>query len=196
MKDTITLRRAAKIRNRLTERLLQLSVDLNRTSAMINIYNADTEAVDSLHGAAEDYNAAFVRFLAVSRSLLTIRTQIDAANAEAGVNALLAERVARLGTLRIVKNLKDMKELRPSAATISGRITGQRERQKVASGYSQEEIEFPFVTEEMRTAASEHVGVLQSRLDVIQDELETINATIKITLSESDISVIDSEGLV
>ena len=193
MSNSVTLRRAAKIRNRLTERLAVVANELRHTAVNVNIYDVDIPA--ALSGKAEDYNETLARFLAVSRTLFSVRSKIDNANATRGVNVLLAEQVALLGQLRTMKTIADIPEARVDDATIAARVNGQLERAKVAQ-YAQETIVLTFVTDAMVESAKEQVQEIQARLDVIQETLESINSTQKIDLHDSDVAVLVQERLV
>lgn len=193
MSSTITLRRAAKLRNRLTERLAQISAELRNTAVNVNLY--DLDITTKLAGKAEDYNELIVRFFAVSRALYSVRHRIDVANAAQGVNSRLAEQVALLGQLRAMKTVADIKEARPSEALIAARITGQLERLKV-SEYAQDHMAFTFITEEMIESAKDQVVNLQTRLDVLQEELEAINSGQKIIMEDAELAVLQQERIV
>jgi hypothetical protein len=193
MSNSITLRRAAKIRNRLTERLSVIANELRHTAVNVNIYDVDIPG--DLSGKAEDYNENLARFLAVSRVLFSVRSKIDNVNAARGVNALLAEQVALLGQLRTMKTIADIPEARVDDATIAARVNGQLERAKVAQ-YAQETIVLTFVTDAMVESAKEQVQEIQARLDVIQESLESINSTQKIDISDADAAVLVQERLV
>ena len=193
MSYTVTLRRAAKIRNRLTERLAIVASELRHTAVNVNIYDVDIP--EFLSGKAEDYNELMARFLAVSRVLHSIRVRIDVENSAKNVNTLLAEQVALLGQLRTIKTVADLGEARVNDETIEARVNGQLERAKVAQ-YAQENIVLTFVTDAMVESAKEQVREIQIRLDEIQEALESINSTTKINLSESDLAVLQQERII
>lgn len=193
MSELITLRRAAKIRNRLTERLAELNGKLRTHSVSVNVYQPNIH--DTLVGYAEDYNEVFSRFTAVSRVLLNIRKTIDYANSQRGVNNRLAESVALLGQLRVAKQLANIDVPRFSREELEARISGHLERLKV-SEYAQDALPFTFISEEMVESAKEQVRDIQARLDVIQEELESINSTTKVELSDVDLAVLQQERII
>lgn len=193
MSEKITLRRAAKLRNRLTERLAELSGKLRNHSVAVNVYQPNIH--DTLVGYAEDYNEVFSRFTAVSRVLVNIRKAVDARNAALGVNDRLAESVALLGQIRVVKQIAAIEVARFSKDELTARINGHLERLKV-SEYAQDSLPLTFISEEMVESAKSQVRDIQARLDIIQEELETINSGQKVELNDVDLAVLQQERLI
>lgn len=189
----MTLRRAAKIRNRLTERLAELSSMLVNTHSTVNIY--DLNISTKLSTDADVYAETLARFYAVSQTLFAIRSRIEDSNTSNGVNRLLTERVALLGQLRLIKRIASTTEVRLDNALIKARVDGAIERAKVAQ-YSNDTIAFNFITTSMVESAKQQTVEIQARLDIIQDELENINSNQKISMTDAEMSVLTQERII
>ena len=192
----ITLRRAAKLRNRVATRLQEVqNQHLSHLAVSVNIY--DPDVVDQLSGKAEDFNEAFVRYIALSGVLVRLRQAVSAVNTAEGIDDLLAEQVALLGQRAVVSRIAALQHFRPSAEQIKARLEGQVDMNKNGRGYgASTNIDLVFVTEEVVLDAQNKLQQIQARLDEIQDRLEAINSTRHIELSEQSLAALTAEKLV
>jgi hypothetical protein len=192
----ITLRRAAKLRNRVATRLQEIqNMYLNNLAVSVNIY--DPDVVDQLSGKAEDFNEAFVRYTALSAVLVRLRQAVGKVNTQEGIDDLLAEQVALLGQRAVIGRIAALTQFRPTEAQIKARLEGQAETNKAGRGYgSADTANFVFLTENVVQDVQNQLQQIQSRLDEIQDRLEAINVSRHVELSEQSITALTAEKLI
>jgi hypothetical protein len=194
MPSTVTLRRAAKIRNRLTQHLAELRTKLRRENTItLNIY--DTDVIDQVMSQTDLFGDLMARFMAVSKVLFGLRARIDVVNAECGINGLLAERTQLMGQLAVINILAQTNDVMPSHEDIKARLVGAKERNTVAT-YGKEELTFSCIPQETVNVAKIEAQQCQSRLDAIQDQLESLNANRTVELTPSDLALLQSERLI
>jgi hypothetical protein len=192
----ITLRRAAKLRNRAAGRLQEIqNTHLNHLAVNVNIY--DPDVVDQLSGKAEDFNEAFVRYIVLSGVLVRLRQAVGKVNTQEGIDDLLAEQVALLGQRAVVSRIAALTQFRPTEAQIKARLEGQAETNKAGRGYgSTDTTNLVFLTENVVEDAQNQLQTIQTRLDEIQDRLEAINASRTIELSDQTLVTLTAEKLI
>lgn len=196
MSSTITLRRAAKIRNRLTQHLAELRTKLRREmSVTVNVYDAPSDVIKQISNAENEFSGAVTRFMAVSQVLYGLRSRIDVVNAESGINKLLAEQAQLKGQLSMESSIEQHAEVVPSRDTIISRLSGAKERNAVSS-YGNEVISISCVSPDVVKLVQTSIQQHQSRLDVIQDQLESLNSSHFVELTSSDLALLQSERLV
>ena len=193
----LTLRRAAKLRNRVANRLQEIqNQHLNHLAVSVNIY--DPDVVDQLNDKAEDFNEAFVRYMALSGVLVRLRQSVGAVNAAEGIDDLLAEQVALLGQRAVVSRIAGLQHFRPTTEQVQARLEGQVDMNKNGRGYGAgvTNIDLVFVTEAVVLDAQVRLQQIQARLDEIQDRLEAINSTRHIELNEQSLATLTAEKLI
>jgi len=194
MSSTITLRRAAKLRNRITQHLAELRSKLLRdTSIVVNIYDQSVAA--KVTAQSELYNEILTRFMAVSQVLFGLRARIDVVNAECGINALLAEQNQVKGQLSVVQRVVQSEDTTPSDKDIELRLQGVKERNAVAT-YGSNEMSFSCISDKMVVAAKITAQQFQARLDSIQDQIESLNANRTVEVTPSELALLQSERLI
>ena len=194
MSSTITLRRAAKIRNRLTQHLAELRMKIRRENTItLNVY--DTDVIDQVMGQTDLFGDLMARFMAVSKVLFGLRARIDVVNAECGINGLLAEQNQLKGQLAVINILAQANEVMPSHDDIKARLVGLKER-NVKATYGADTMTFSCIPQETVNAAKIDAQHCQSRLDAIQDQLESLNANRTVELTPSDLALLQSERLI
>ena len=192
----LTLRRAAKLRNRVANRLQEIqNQHLNHLAVSVNIY--DPDVVDQLSAKAEDFNEAFVRYTALSGVLVRLRQSVGAVNTAEGIDDLLAEQVALLGQRAVVSRIAGLQHYRPTPEQVQARLEGQVDMNKNGRGYGAgTNIDLVFVTENVVLDAQNRLQQIQARLDEIQDRLEAINSTRHIELNEQSLATLMAEKLI
>jgi len=135
------------------------------------------------------------RFMAVSKVLFGLRARIDVVNAECGINGLLAEQNQLKGQLAVINILAQANEVMPSHDDIKARLVGLKER-NVKATYGTDTMTFSCIPQETVNAAKIEAQQCQSRLDAIQDHLETLNANRTVELTPSDLALLQSERLI
>ena len=194
MSSTITLRRAAKIRNRLTQHLAELRMKIRRENTItLNVY--DIDVIDQVMGQTDLFGDLMARFMAVSKVLFGLRARIDVVNAECGINGLLAEQNQLKGQLAVINILAQANEVMPSHDDIKARLVGLKER-NVKATYGADTMTFSCIPQETVNAAKIDAQHCQSRLDAIQDQLESLNANRTVELTPSDLALLQSERLI
>jgi hypothetical protein len=194
MSTTVTLRRAAKIRNRLTQHLAELRSKLhNADSIVINIY--DGKIGEKISEQTDKYNELMTRFMTTSQVLFGLRNRIDIVNAECGINSLLAEQNQLKGQLAIVNRVAQSTAVTPNLDDLVSRIEGTKSR-NAASTYVRDEVSVPCISHQMVAAAKIVAQQTQVRLDEIQDQIESLNANRTVEVTPSDLALMQSERLI
>lgn len=194
MTSTVTLRRAAKIRNRLTQHLAELRAKMhNADSVTINVY--DSKIGEKIVEQTNRYNELMTRFMSVSQVLFGLRNRIDIVNAECGINSLLAEQNQLKGQLTVVNRVAQCSNVTPDLADLTARIEGAKAK-NASAGYSRDEIGVSCISSQMVVAAKIVVQKTQARLDEIQDQIESLNANRTVEITPSDLALLQSERLI
>lgn len=191
----ITLRRAAKIRNRLTERLGEVRYKLaSEDNVSVNIF--DVNIYQQIVDRSIAFEDLLARYMAISSTLFSIRSLIDAANAESGIHPLLAEQAQLQGQLSLLKRIADTTETVPSVDSVDARVSGARQRNVAATRIHSDELSFSCVTSAIRTSVINIMQTIQERLDVIQEQLESLNANRTIEITQGELALLQSERLI
>lgn len=193
MSQTVTLRRAAILRNRLFTRLSELKNELRYTQITVNVFDQDVS--NQIKEKSRQFDETLARFTAVSNVLMGLRSRIADENVKAGIDILLTEQAALNGVLSTILPVSQLKDAVLNDTQISSRLTGAAERAK-SSDYANDQISFVFVTDQQVQSAVVTAQNIRSRLDDIQDQLEAINASHKIELTDIDLSVLQNEHLI
>lgn len=201
MPTKITLRRAAKLRNRMMERLREITTnDLRRIMVNVNIY--DPDIISQVDNETQAWNTAFARFTALSAALSEVRDLIGKVNATNGVDTLLTSQVALLGQRSVLAEIASNVNVRPTNEQITARIEGtinlvQNGGASRGRGYgvSEDTHVIYTITQEMRDAASHELQLVSRQLDMIQDRLESINSNSHIELNDEILATIVNEKL-
>jgi hypothetical protein len=134
----VTLRRAAKIRNRLETRVAELSMKLRQVHVSINVH--DTNIVAQLSEKENQYRELMGRYVAASGVLTNLRLRIGTSNATTGLNDLLTQQTALLGQLRTVQTVSDLDEPRLSDDQLLVRSAAQSQRAKTVETYGNSDV--------------------------------------------------------
>ena len=200
MSTKITLRRAAKLRNRMMERLREISsTDLRRTAVNVNVY--DPDVIAQVDNETQAWNTAFARFTALSAALSEVRDLIGKVNASNGVDSLLTSQVALLGQRAVLAEIASNVNVRPTNEQIKARIEGSINMAKTGAaprrgyGVSEDSHTISTITQEMRDAATNELQLVNRQLDIIQDRLESINSHSHIELNDEVLATIANDKL-
>lgn len=192
MTQTITLRRAAKIRNRLQSRLAELERAVQSASTAVNIY--DPDLLEQLHGAVERHQSSVAQYEMVSNVTESLRVKIGQANHAAGITDLLTRQAALAGRLAVYRRVMAMPVM-PTDAQIQARIDAARTTTRDSYGSSDIAAYSP-VTAETAESARQLSHTLQFKFDAIQDSLESLNANTTIELDDVELAVLQSEQMI
>ena len=192
MTQTITLRRAAKIRNRLQGRLHELERQVESSIAQVNIH--DPDVLTQLHAAVEKHRAAVALYDVVSNTAENIRLKIGQANHKAGITDILTRQAAVQGRLAVYRRISTLSVM-PSDEQIQARIDAARVAQP--NSYSASDTAaYSAATPEVVESARQLIHSLQSTADALQDSLESLNAQTTIELEDVELAILQSEGLI
>lgn len=199
MSKKITLRRAAKLRNRMMERIRDIATtDLKNCTVNVNVY--DPDVITQVDMETQKLNTSFGRFRMLSAALSEVRGQIGKANAANNVDTLLTTQVALLGQRAVLSDIANNVNLRPTDEQITARIAGYVSQAKTGvsrrGGYGNDDVQnISTLTTSMRDDAVNQLHLVNRELDLIQDQLELINANTQIELSDQVLTTITAEKL-
>ena len=195
MTQLLTLRRAAKLRNRLQQKVDELASKVGNTSCVFNV--ADPDQLEQLSAKSEEYLSTLARYDAVSAVLVAVRTKLGQANINE-VNGLLAEQAALRGRLVTLTPVASALTSTPTEEQFLARIQSERDRMKVVTdGYHRPPvIEISLLSKEVIESAKSTCQTILARIDEIQDRLDAHNTSTKIELSDTDVSVLKFEKLI
>lgn len=190
----ISLRRAAKIRNRVNAKIQELEREL-RDSLTIRVNIHDTDILEQIQKGTSDSEELIARLTSLSTVLANLRTLIGRANAEEGVDELLTQLAADAKKLEMFRIL-NYAIPRASDAQITSRVAGEVERLKVVTQSTGTTMMFDVVPEKTLYRIKETCRDLQSNIDALQDKVEAINSTTKIDVSSADESLLVAEKII
>ena len=186
----ITLRKASALQNAINETLKGLEVT---TTITVDEFQNPADVIFAARAEAEK---AFVRKTALLDVLYTIRKDVAAANAGAGITDLLAE-VAQLEKRIQLQGLLASATAQLEGTVLEGRLNRLREGGAEARLYRHSNgVETGvFTTDEIASAKAE-LADLKKRKQALQDRLLELNVGTSVELSEKSVIVLHQEGLV
>lgn len=198
MAQQVTLRKAAKIRNKLMNLIGTLRTELLSTKEVTVVVH-DPDIPSLISDATEKFNSTLARYEAVSQCLHGIRARISRVNAEKGINTLLTEQATLLGKKSVFADIISTLDTSVDDKTIMCRIAAAREKDISATTTRYERTDrmsFGVISDSLIEECKNKLQAIQSELDDIQDQLESINSVTKIELLDSDLAILQSERLV
>ena len=186
----ITLRKASALQNAINETLKGLEVT---TTVTVDEFQNPADVIFAARAEAEK---AFVRKTALLDVLYTIRKDVAAANAGAGITDLLAE-VAQLEKRIQLQGLLAGATAQLEGTVLEGRLNRLREGGAEARLYRHSNgVETGvFTTDEIASAKAE-LADLKKRKQALQDRLLELNVGTSVNLTEKSVIVLQQEGLV
>ena len=171
----ITLRKANAVQNSINEMIKGLSFD---TSVRINEFEDHNEQINAVRDV---FNTHLVTRTKLVGALYEIRKAVAVANAEAGINDMLAE-VAMLEKEIQFANTFATQQARLSDAVIAGKI----EKIKAAKEdyYRRDDVTTTIFTKEEVEEYKRTVADLKRQKQKLQDVLLELNVQTEITLDE------------
>lgn len=158
-----------------------------------------TQNVEAVLGKAEkEYNEAVFKKVSLNSALFKIRAAVGKANAESGINEVLAQ-VQELEALIAIKNGVASAQVRKDSAEISARIeklkTSTSDRSALY-GDRYNNVETSVVSQVEIDKAKNDVKALKRLRQDLNDKLLQLNVNTLITLSEDTVATLKEEGLV
>lgn len=157
-----------------------------------------TQGVEGvLNKAAAEHSAAIQRKMALNTALFSIRSAVGKANADSGINQVLAqvqEMEALIGIETSVANLQVAKDISEIEARIEKIKSNTTERASLYDRYNS--VETSVVSQADIDQAKTRVKTLKRFRQELNDKLLQLNVNTLITLSEDTKATLKEEGLV
>ena len=194
MTQTVSLRRAAKIRNKIEEKIRELQADMAHLQTL-NLHILDSNVQDTIHARRNEFLNAFTRLAALNTVLYTIRVRIGSANAASGINdklTLLSLLNTQRQNIRMVLTRAKNGVLTPEQ--ITNRLALLKAQVESGNNYVQD-LTVPVVNAEIINALQVDDRKLSSDIDATNDSIEEINNIVTVEIDDAHISVLQAEGL-
>jgi hypothetical protein len=212
----MTLRKAAKVRSKIEERIAELTEELNQTHVTVNL-NDNTSISDVIGAARAEYTRKYTLLSVLLDVQVQIRNQIATANVNAGVSQRLASIAALESRLKVFSPKEDV-----LSYADSGRRRPRRKRRNVVSNDAltmeqivaryqaakaklqnsensyniQETQTFSFVSPEMAESFNEEVASLKRVIEDLHEQNEAANASTKISLTDATMAILQQHDLI
>lgn len=192
----ITLRRAAKLRNKVEERLAVIRQELTQGTT-VSVFITETDIAGIIAKASTEFSQLYARHSALSALAYELRSRIGITNATSGVNAGLT-RIAALNSQRdLVRKLIAVVKPTLSLEQAQARLELAREQSKTADRYSRtNEIVLDVMPQETINSLKALEVSLSRDLDATHDAVEKLNSSVEIELTEADQALLSAEGLI
>lgn len=187
----ISLRKATKLRNKVQERVNELYRDLSFTSIPVNVFDPDPLKI--VRGAQEDFVRTYALYTSRVGILFELRELIGVANATSGISDNLTKIAASTAQSNVIKRVLRGTE-RLSDDQITARVSGAQEKQK-GNSYASEEITFEFLDEATLIELKNHEIEIRRRIEELIDQNEQLNNTVTITISDTTVTWLKSDGI-
>lgn len=195
----ITLRRAAKLRSKIEQRLTEIESDLRHINQSVNIYDPDPLA--AINKAEQDFRATLARYERLSGVQAHLRGLISQTNSRQEVQidvglSFIAQLNKHLNLLRRVTRLTPRSDYtRLADDQITGRIAGCKEMAASGNQQTRPNQEFFVLSQETFNLLDQEEVRLKSLVEDTQDKLDAANATTMLALTENVVSVLRAEKL-
>jgi hypothetical protein len=84
----------------------------------------------------------------------------------------------------------------PTEEQLRARVEAARNAQSLSYGASPEIASYSVLSQDTINAAAEMAHTLQKNIDLLQDALESLNATTTILLSDAELAVLQAERMI
>ena len=189
----INLRKANAIQSEIRKAIGSVNA-VNTVS--VTEFTQNIEAV--LGKAAVEYNEAVFKKVSLNAALFKIRAAVGKANAESGINEVLAQ-IQEFEALIGIKNAIASAQVRKDYDEITARIEKMKSttsERSVVYGDSYNSVETTIVSQLETDKAKEDVKALKRIRQELNDKLLQLNVNTLITLSEDTVVTLEEEGLV
>lgn len=190
----ISLRRAAKLRSRMENRLRELESELtSNTILTVNVY--DPDVATQFGQQQETFLGLYARYVALSRAVSSFRGLISQTNARVQVDTMLAMNAQVNRHLQILRKLVNVAP-RPSDDQIRARLDGAKiEAAAGTSRYGSGEVSYTLLTKDVLDQLDAEAKGLVALSNGTSDSLEAANSTTMLGLTDDIQAILDSEGL-
>lgn len=152
----------------------------------------------TLDKAAAEYNLAVAKKVALNSALFKIRAAVGKANAESGINEVLAQ-VQEIEALIAIKNSVATLQVRKDSVEISARIEKMKTTTSDRSllyGDRYNNVETSVASQDLIDSAKNEVKIFKRFRQELNDKLLQLNVNTLITLSEDTVVTLKEEGLI
>jgi len=216
MAETVTLRKAAKIRSKMATKMAEIQQEFRSfATTRVSIFSPLPNIHAELNKNESEALATFARLKALGAAYAELRGVVSATNQEAGVSDLLASANYFEAMLALVRQQKAVTksarrsrrptyldpevlpndEARPDEQTINARILGQIERAKVASAVLEEMMVFSTYTQSSLDEFERFEKEVENKISAIHDKMEEINNTATLVLNDDVLAVLKAENI-
>jgi len=194
-----TLRKASKLISKIDTKIGELNQekDVNIQKDFL-VYDSKDVVLAELNSAREKVIGNIGNILLLQAVRTNIRTAIGQANAAIGINTLLSAANGlqqRIGVLRYTVRVLQA-DVRPDDAVIINRLETQAVLSKTSDRASiKDNIYLKTLTEKDREDLKAQLKIEQDNLDIVHDQLESLNVTTQVDLADADINVLKNAGI-
>ncbi|BCJ91807.1 hypothetical protein IZ6_25420 [Terrihabitans soli] len=188
----ITLKRALKLRKEIEATLAAAKLE-TRASFSLLVPKVQTDLEDVIKLTQGELIAKARRLIELSTVLRVLRIDISQANANAGVDTLLAEIADRE---RVMKLLKSITDAAPMASIEQLTATKDRAVKKLDDpDYSSDSLATNLVDDTIREELSKEILSLKRTKETLEDERAALNGSTRITLTKTQVETLTGFGL-
>lgn len=188
----VTLRKAAKIRSKIENKLKDIHAQISYPVVDINVY--DPDPVEQFREAKRDFYRKYTEYTTLSNALVELRTLIANANANVGINTDLTKLAGLNARLSLVKKYKNENN-GLTEDQLKARVNGLRERLSLSEYATHEVISVSFFDFDTQQEFVSEEYSLQNEVEHIVEEIERKNNTHYVVLNDDLVSVLNNFNL-
>jgi hypothetical protein len=190
--ETINLRKANALQSEIRK-----AISSSGVSDTVSITEYTTDIAGGVEKAMDDFAIDVTRKVALNTALFNIRKSVAQANANMGISDILADVELIDATMAVYSNIAT-KQVAKTLDEINARIekmktTPTNESRIYGDRYNT--VETSVVEQSTIDAAKAKVKELKREKQTLQDKLLTLNVTTVINISDVDVMVLKTEGI-
>ena len=190
--ETINLRKANALQSEIRK-----AISSSGVSDTVSITEYTTDISGGVEKAMDDFAIDVTRKVALNTALFNIRKSVAQANANMGISDILADVELIDATMAVYSNIAT-KQVAKTLDEINARIekmktTPTNESRIYGDRYNT--VETSVVEQSTIDAAKAKVKELKREKQTLQDKLLTLNVTTVINISDVDVMVLKTEGI-
>ena len=190
--ETINLRKANALQSEIRK-----AISSSGVSDTVSITEYTTDIAGGVEKAMDDFAIDVTRKVALNTALFNIRKSVAQANANMGISDILADVELIDATMAVYSNIAT-KQVAKTLDEINARIekmktTPTNESRIYGDRYNT--VETSVVEQSTIDVAKAKVKELKREKQTLQDKLLTLNVTTVINISDVDVMVLKTEGI-
>ena len=190
--ETINLRKANALQSEIRK-----AISSSGVSDTVSITEYTTDIAGGVEKAMDDFAIDVTRKVALNTALFNIRKSVAQANANMGISDILADVELIDATMAVYSNIAT-KQVAKTLDEINARIekmktTPTNESRIYGDRYNT--VETSVVEQSTIDVAKTKVKELKREKQTLQDKLLTLNVTTVINISDVDVMVLKTEGI-